>query len=232
MKTCDISKVPIVVELLAVPPPRRDNVWKKRFYEQVIDASFASAEPQVFQGPDGFHYFALLTPEPLKPFESFCICNLLDHLVGNGLGVAINPRDQSVDWVFSCGDILTLQMFGTFYVDDPSLPKSVPFLEIVKERETVLTGQPSESYLPATARRNIRRFLADKVGVKEPGIYLMMRPRDNPPQQLVFSVFRSDFPSEDTFRSVLQGISWYLPRHYVVVSVEKNSHLASDFFPL
>ncbi len=36
-----------------------------------------------------------------------------ETLTQRGLGVALNPRpDQTADWVFTCGDLLSLQMFG------------------------------------------------------------------------------------------------------------------------
>ena len=73
---CDISKTYIIAALFKVPRSERDNQWRQEFYEHVASASFACATPQTLTGPDGFTYFILRTPEPDKPFESFCIRNM------------------------------------------------------------------------------------------------------------------------------------------------------------
>ena len=77
MKQCDVSKVEILLDLFKVTADQRDDEWTDMFYANVIDASFRAETPQIFHGPDGFPYFSLLNPEPLKPFDSFCLCNLL-----------------------------------------------------------------------------------------------------------------------------------------------------------
>src|ERR1043165_10409 len=87
---CDISRTQVMVDLFAAAPDKRDDAWRKSFYENVQTASYACASPQVFRGPDGFPYFALHTPEPYKGFESFCIRNMKDDfLLEKGFGVAI-----------------------------------------------------------------------------------------------------------------------------------------------
>jgi hypothetical protein len=232
VKTCDIDKVGLVSDLLAVPPPQRDVSWRRQFYEGVVDASFACGEPQVLVGIDGFPYFSLLTPEPYKPFDSYCLCNLAEPVINKGFGAAINPLGQGADWVFSYGDLLTLHLFGKLAVEGEPSPANLPARETIMQAERILVGQPSESYLPSSARAAIRQFLAQRAGIKDPGIYLMLRPSDNPSRQLVFSVYRNDFPSEVAFRSVLQGISWFLPRHYVVVSLDEEQRGSPNFEPL
>ncbi|MBL0316637.1 MAG: hypothetical protein IPP69_12945 [Flavobacteriales bacterium] len=88
----------------------------KIFYENVQTASYACGSPQIFNGPDGFPYFVLRTPEANKPFESFCIRNMKDDfLLEIGCGVALNPTDNGVDWVFSYGDILNLHLNKEFF---------------------------------------------------------------------------------------------------------------------
>jgi hypothetical protein len=198
----------------------------------VIDASFACGQPQVSTGLDGFPYFNLQSPEASKPFEAYCLCSIAGLAIENGHGVAINSRGNSVDWVFSYGDILTLHMFQTLELEDAPPPANLPQEELLSRGEVVLIGQPSETYLPQATRSCIRAFLEKRVGVKDPGVYLMHRPNDNPPQQLVFSVFRNDYTSDDAFRAVLQGISWFLPRHYVVVALQSRDKGVGDFAPL
>jgi hypothetical protein len=232
MQPCDITKVDIVTSLLKVPQANRGADWTASFFSAVVDASFACGSPQLFTGPDGFTYFALFSPEPYKPFDSFCLCNLAEQAVDGGFGVAINPRQSSVDWVFSCGDLLTLQLLGSFEAGDNRGRQELPAKETLASGEMVLFGQPSESFLPTAARRHIRHYLQERAGVKVPGVILMSRPNEDPPEQLVFSVFRRDFSTDDAFQSILRGISWYLPQHYAVVGFEAPSESLSEFDPL
>lgn len=232
MRPCDVQKVQRIALLFAVPPPQRDQDWKRTFYRDVIDASFTVGDPQFFVGPDGFPYLSLLSPEPFKPFEPHCLCNISDQAVDQGFGVAINRLDSSVDWVFTCGDLLTLQLHKAFELEGAPSSSKLPSQETISKGETVLVGQPADSYLPKAARANIRGFLEKRIGLRDPGVYLLYRPSADPPQQLVFSVFRDEFDSEERFQSVLQGISWYLPRHYVVVALPSRQGQPSDFSPL
>jgi hypothetical protein len=130
---CDITKTHVIVELLRVSKERRDDDWTQKFLDNVQTASFASDSPQIFNGPDGFPYFILRTPEPNKPFESFCIRNLKDFLLENGFGIAINPGENSVDWVFSHGDIVNLHLRNEFFTEAESGE--------IKSEETLSQGE-------------------------------------------------------------------------------------------
>ena len=232
MKQCDISKVPILLDLFQVVPAKRDEQWKEQFFTNVIDASFRCETPQIFTGPDGFPYFSLFSPEPLKPFDSFCICNLLESATNEGFGIAINRREKGVDWVFSYGDLLTLRLTGNFQVAGEPMPAKPPEKSILKKAERVLTGAPSESYLPSYTRGVIRRFMQHSLGVKEPAVFLMHRPADSQPQQLVFSLFPEQFRSETDYFNVLQRFSWFLPRRYSITGIPKSSDMCRNFVPL
>ncbi|TFH33962.1 MAG: hypothetical protein E4G99_10455 [Anaerolineales bacterium] len=229
MKECDIQKVGQINALLEISPADRDQAWKDSFYDSVIDASFRCQEPQVILGPDSFPYFSLYSPIPHEPFESFCICNLMEYLLSNGLGVVINPGIDGAEWVFSYGDILTHRMFGVFAVDQTSAKKQ-PFEEVkIEKQEQVLIGQPSEEFLPASAREAIKRHFLARYGKEDLGVFLMSRKDFNPPTQLVFSIFPEDFGGAERFQGVLQEISWFLPRHYPVLAVPREASLRDSF---
>jgi hypothetical protein len=230
MRECNINGTHQIVQLLAARPPEPDDAWRTQFYNTVYDASFACGDPQVLTGPDGFPYFTLFTPEPNQPFESFCICNLLEPATEQGFGIVINPTAEGADWVFTYGDLVTHRLFGAFEVDAP--PSSLPPVETTESSETVLIGSPSESYLPGYVRAVLRGFLTQGVGISEPGVLLMHRPAQQPPQQLLFSIFPEDFNSEADFFGVLRAISWFLPRHYLVAAVPRDSGLTDSFQPL
>ncbi|HEX8514548.1 MAG TPA: hypothetical protein VF868_00005 [Bacteroidia bacterium] len=228
---CDISKTQIMADLFSVPREKRDDKWKQTFFENVQTASFACNNPQVTIGPDGFPYFALSTPEPQKPFESFCIRNMKeDFLLEKGLGITINPTDNSVEWVFSYGDIVNLHVNSEFYSKTDNI--EIENQETIKKKEEVLIAQPSESYLPAQTRSVIRKYLQDK-GIKQPKIMMICRKMDGTViQELAFNIFRENFSSVEQLNLFLRQLSWFLPRHYIILSVPKDSNLTNGFHNL
>jgi hypothetical protein len=228
---CDITKTQVMVDLFKIPQEQRDDNWRQTFYENVQTASYACGNPQIFTGPDGFPYFILRTPEPSKPFESFCIRNMKDDfLLDKGFGVAINPGENSVDWVFSYGDIVNLHLNKEFFskTDNIEIENEVT----IKKEEKVLIAQPSESFLPRQARENLKAFL-QSIGIKRPKIMMVCRTIDGQViQELAFNIFREDFQSLDQLNYRLKQISWFLPRHYVVLSLPKDTNFTSHFADL
>lgn len=228
---CDITKTQITVDLFAVSADQRDDVWRQTFYENVQSASFACGNPQIFNGTDGFPYFILKTPEPHKPFESFCLRNMKDDfLLEKGFGVAINPKDNGVDWVFSYGDIVNLHLNKEFYSKKDSV--ELQNVETIKKEGKVLIAQPSESYLPRQTRQILKSFLQSN-GVKRPKLMMVCRTIEGQViQELAFNLFPEDFPSTEHLNYRLQQISWFLPRHYVVLALPKTSNLTDGFVDL
>jgi hypothetical protein len=225
---CDISKTQLLVHLFTVPSEQRDEAWLRTFYDNVQAASYACGNPQLFSGPDGFPYFVLKTPEPNKPFESFCIRNMKDDfLLERGFGVAINPTENSVDWVFSYGDIVNLHLNQEFATKTDTV--EIKNEELLKEDEKVLIAQPSELFFPSQARKALKTFL-QSIGINRPKMMMVCRTIDGQPiQELAFNIFPEDFESVDHLNYRLKQISWFLPRHYVILSVPKKSKLADHF---
>jgi hypothetical protein len=228
---CDITKTQLMVELFQIPTGERDDHWQERFCEQVQTASYACGDPQTFTGPDGFPYFVLKTPEAQKPFESFCIRNMKDDfLLERGLGVVINPKEDSVDWVFSYGDIVNLHLNKEFYTKPDNI--EIQNVETLQKDEKVLLAQPSETYLPRQARQVLRSFL-EFTGIKKPGILMLCRTLEGQTiRELAFNIFPEDFSSTEELNARLKQISWFLPRHYIVLALSKNSGLTADFADL
>ncbi|HEX4351167.1 MAG TPA: hypothetical protein VH251_12305 [Verrucomicrobiae bacterium] len=229
MKVCDIQKTAKVDELFSVLSAQRDDAWKKEFYENVFDASFACGNPQVFHGPDGFPYFQLFTPEPYKAFDSFCVCNLLEYVTENGLGIAFNPRADGADWVFSYGDLLCHRLFGAFEVGQIQRDHTQT---VIEKPTQVLVSAPSEAILPACARRCLKSYIEFKTGDKSPGVFLMDNPASQPARSLVFSMTRESFPDEASFNSFMTHLSWFLPRHYPPTILSNLAKPISQFYPL
>ena len=118
---------------------------------------------------------------------------------------------------------------GTFEVHPPA-PR--PSQETLPKGNQVLIGQPSETFLPSYARKVIRIYLQRMMALPEPGVFLLSRSGVTPAQELVFSVFPENFASQEMFNGAMGALRWFLPRHYSVVSVPKDSQLAQYFQPL
>lgn len=230
----DLDKTYILYELIQIPPAERDEKWQQKFLENIGHASFRCGDPQVVTGPDGLPYFQLFLPEPNQRFQCYAIDNMKDDfLLSSGLGVVINLIDNKPDWVLSYGDILNFHLNKTFYTTTATDFSNNIGNETITEDEKVMVGQPSEILLPQQTRQLLADFLKTN-GVATPKVLLMMRHKKDGTgvsQDLVFNVTPHNFKEEATYKSIMQAIGWYLPKHYSYMSMDENS-LRNDFMPL
>jgi len=227
----DLEKTSVIYSLIMVPPEERDEQWQQSFLENIVQASFRCGNPQVITGPDGFPYVQLLMPLPNESFQCYVIENMKDDfLLESGYGVVINPESGQPDWVLTYGDIMNLDLSGSFYTTGETPFSTLKEDEIIEGEEDVLVGQPSELILSNRNRAVLREFL-QSVGVKTPKVVLISRSSKNGSQELVFNLTPEDFESEEAFRQVMQSVGWFLPRHYSFVGMKEDSFKAS-FMPL
>ncbi len=228
---CDISKTQIMVDLFAIPLEHRDPQWKQFFLDNVSTASFACDDPQVMTGPDGFPYFILRTPEPMKSFTSYCIQNMKDDfLLHNGWGIVLNPVGEKADWVFTYGDILNYHINNVFYttIENSDLKGSAE----VQINEEIFIAQPSEHYLPTGTRNLIRGFMK-KNGIRKPKVMMITRSKDGHViQELAFNIFKEDYPTAEKLNTILGPISWLLPIHYIIVVMSEKAELKKGLVEL
>jgi hypothetical protein len=122
MEIFDLEQTRKLASLMAVPQEQHDDHWCADFFRAVPNASLASFDPQIQNGPDTFPYFQLALPDP-GPFTPFSIVHLLNYVLQNGAGVVVHAntkRDRPPLWVFSFGDILSYSMLGE------ATPRSLP----------------------------------------------------------------------------------------------------------
>jgi len=229
----DLEKTQIIFDLIRVPAEERDEQWQRSFLTNIVEASFRCGDPQVVAGPDGFPYVQLLMPKPNESFQCYVIDHMKDDfLLASGYGVVINPDAGQPDWVLSYGDIMNLDLNGSFYTSEPTPFSSLKEDETIEGDEKVLVAQPSELILTELNRTVLREFLLSN-GVKSPKMLMMIRHGENASvsQELVFNLTPEDFESEEVFRSVMQRLGWFLPRHYAYVGMREDS-LTGSFMPL
>lgn len=222
----DLAKTEILYKLVETPQNERDETWQNAFLENISQASFSCGNPQIITGPDGFSYFQLFLPEPNQSFQCYVIERMKDDfLLSSGFGVVINPTATNADWVLSYGDVLNFHLNKTFYTTTETPFSTERGVETITEDEEVMIGQPSEAILPQQTRHVIAEFLKMN-GVKTPKILLMMRHRQDGngvSQDIVFNLTPKDFKDDSTYRTVMQTISWYLPRHYSFVGMDEQT---------
>lgn len=226
-----LAKTERIATLLEISKGDRDESWVQRFLTDLPEASFRSGNPQVIAGLDGFPYFQLVLPEPGTEFQSFVIDKMKDDfLLERGFGVVINPGTEQPDWVLTYGDILNFQLNGSFFTKESTFSQNMDS-EIVKEKEEVLIGQPSETILPAATRKLLKDFF-ELNGIADPKVLLMMRKQgEQTTQDLAFNITPDQFETEEHFRNMMQTVTWYLPRHYSIIGL-KDDALDSGFMSL
>lgn len=230
----DLAKTAEIYQLVDTPPADRDEAWNAAFLANLSAASFRCGDPQVIQGPDGFPYVHLLLPEPGVGFQCYVIERMKDDfLLKRGLGVVIKADDSAPDWVLSYGDILNLHLNNEFYTTAETPFSKEVSDENIKTEEKVLVGQPAETLLPQVTRNVLREFLESN-GVSSPKVSLMMRHQQNETevsQDLAFNIIPQNFGSEEDFRTVMERLPWFLPRHYSIVGLREMA-LEDGFMPL
>jgi len=222
---CDVEKFHAIVELVKIPKNERDTSWQKSLLENIDAASFSESNPQIKIGHDGFPYFVFKTNENFNPFESFCIRKLKDSiLLERGFGVVLNPvSNHESDWIFSCGDILNFHLNNEFYSN--KLHSLHTGEEIISEDKEVMISQPSENYLPDVTKKFLKTTLI-REGISKPKMTMISRMANNEMiHELIFNIFREDFPQENAFKMTIQKLQWYLPKHYIISAISKKSDL-------
>ena len=226
---CDPGQALSLEELFKVPKPEREKAWLDPFLAAIPTAGLASTDPQVLMGPDGFPYFALYSPPADAEYEAFCIKNLIpDILLKNGVGVAINPSSEGVDWVFSYGDILNWHLRNEFY--SKAAGPQGPIDE--EDPGTLIIEKIPDDVLPMKAREVLRSFLKSK-NIKRPkAFYLSQTTEKNILKSLVFNIFEEDIKDPATFNTLMEQIQWYLPKHYYISRVPNDPEWNSYFSDL
>jgi hypothetical protein len=201
--------------LFATPAAERDADWHQQFDAVVPGTPVRLGEP--FRGPDEFPYVALH-----RPGTGSSVADRIDTCLADGTGLVVYGADGAVEWVFSYGGLWSYRAFGTF---DAWPPGAEPHPSTSRQ---VFTGAPSDAMVPPYVRAVLRREL-ERVRV-EPLVLLVQEPDAVPPMSLMFPVYADAYPDHAAYDYVMQGLVWYLPRHYGLLGGVRS--FADDFVPL
>ena len=201
------------VQLLDTPIERRDAAWEKSFLEAFADSTVNLLFPDPKPGPDQWPYLFVQTAaeggEPVR--------QVLAWLSTRGIGLALNPQKTSPDFVLSYGMIWNFRETGKFISETPERPTGAFNL---KPGQQVLTGPPSESYLPKYVRSILKQFLLDQ-GVYAPKV--LMVSEDQKHYDLCFSLESLGLPPENERMGLAEALSWFLPSHYSIALISEKS---------
>jgi hypothetical protein len=201
--------------LFATPSAERDADWHTRFDAVVPAAPMRLGEP--FTGPDGFPYVALH-----RSGTGSSVADRIDACLADGTGIVVYGPDGAVEWVFNYGGVWSYRAFGTF---DAWPPGAEPRPSSSRQ---IFTGAPSDAMVPPYASAVLRVAL-ERLGV-EPLVMLVQEPDAVPPMSLMFPVYADAYPDHASYDYVMQGLVWYLPRHYGLLGGVRS--FADDFVPL
>lgn len=216
-----------LIKLFVMPRDRRDADWVRNFFELIPNAALVMPEQQVLQGPDQFGYFVLNTPTSGEPFSAVTVGDVTEHCLEQGLGLVINPGKGQPDWVFTFGSLWSKKQFDLY----DTTPLAQTTAEDPSATQMTL-GAPTDDVMPPFARSVMRHFFHGRLGVELPGVILIHNPAQAPSQALVFNLYREDFPDDEQFGQVMHFVRWYLPNHYAVATVPKDSPVQQNFFAL
>lgn len=226
----DLSKTGQLEALFAVPRDQREAGWVARFWDAAWCGSVALAEPQTFQGPDGFPYLRLDLPRPDTAFESQCLANLADACLKNWVGAAFfaSPDDgpEQAQFVITYGVIDSLLRYDSPHGDPIDLAEAAGPVDsdtfdverglwsqttTTRAAHEVLVGSPSAEYLPPETAAALCGFLEQAWGMTDPRVELLIDMKLRPHRVLVIGRKRSEFPEGADIDHAARTLLWYLP---------------------
>lgn len=201
--------------LLKTPPEARDQEWEQAFLYVLPRCHFKILDEDPRQGPDGFPYLIVGIDE--KGTES--AVKVFDWLSTKGIGLVINPFDEMPDYVLTYGQIWNYKERGE--INSPIDPKSTlqPGQFKLDNGQKILTGAPSDEYLPDYVRKILREFFKQQ-GKTE--IKLIVMAADQKNYDLCFSLESLGSPAKTDHRDLLEAISWFLPSHYSLALISEK----------
>lgn len=194
--------------LLQQPESSRDEMWERKFLDAILSAKVEVMEDQAKPGPDGWPYLLVRTsPNAQEPFR-----RILEWTAAKGVGLAVNTHKMVPDYIFTYGMLWYFQTSGRFVNPEPAAKAG----EVeIKEGEKVISGEPTEQYLPSSVRGVLREFLKAQ-GFSNPRI-LVLTSADYKTTDLVFSVESLNNLPQKSHRTMAEALSWFLPLHYSLV---------------
>jgi len=193
--------------LLQRPESQRDNQWEQDFLTQFSGTNVHVDGDQAKVGPDGWPYLFVRTgADATEPAHK-----VVQWLAGRGIGLAVNAHKMIPDYIFPYGMLWNFVETGRFLHPEPKTRTAGE----VSYTNGVITGPPSEKYLPPYVRDTIREFLRAQ-GFTTPRV-LVVSSKDFDEVDLVLSVNSLAGLERKEHQAFADRVAWFLPLHYTLV---------------
>ena len=198
-----------VLELLAVLPASRDEVWEKNFLQLFPHAMVNVKNPEPQTGPDSWPYlFAEISETSDEPCT-----RVIEWLTERGIGLVVNPQKSIPDFVITYGMLCNFRMNGALISEVPD------FSSGLGEGNQIFVAEPNENYLPKYLREILREFFKDQKILK-PRLTLISP--DKKIYDMAFSLESIGSPPEAEHAGISEALAWFLPAHYGIVLVSEK----------
>lgn len=198
--------------LLETKPELRDEDWEKAFLHLLPTTNLRLLDETPKEGPDGFPYLlASIDAESSEP-----AVKVIDWLASRGIGLVINPAQEMPDYVFTYGQLWNFKSNGHFISHVPTVQQGQFKLD---SGQKIMTGAPTEEYLPIYVREILRSFFTH---IGKPNVKILMLSPDHKNFDLCFSLDSLGEPVKHEHRGILEAISWFLPGHYSIALIHEK----------
>jgi hypothetical protein len=203
-------------QLLQTSEQDRNLQWENQFLKALTESnvSLLSQDPQT--GPDGWPYLLVEAGGVSTQPATESAQKVLAWLATRGIGLAVNPRKDFPDYVFSYGMIWSFKETGYFYQPAPTVKDGRVEFENVTLKQA---GDAVASYLPVYVRTILRDFLREQ-GILRPKILVISQDGKN--YDLAFSLESLGNPPAAEHLGIGEAIAWFLPPHYSLVLVSEK----------
>jgi hypothetical protein len=195
--------------LIQQPEVRRDDAWEAAFLTLFPQLKVQIESEQAKQGPDGFPYLFVSTEDQgTEP-----VVEVVRWLADKGIGLVVNAHKMLPDYVFPYGMLWNFVETGRFLM--PLAADQTSGEVVYGQKKKVLTGPPSEKYLPPYVRKTIAEFLRAQ-GIENPRV-LVVTTEDFKEVDLVLSETCLKGIAKAEHQKFAEMLAWFLPLHYTLV---------------
>lgn len=202
-----------IYDLLKQDHRARDIEWQYAFFHALTQSKLKILKDEPVPGPDGWPYLlAEISEEGTEP-----AVKVLGWLSDKGIGLVINPGEETADYVFSYGMIWNFRERGEFLT---TMNEKVQNLAVnIEANQKVHAGPPNDKYLPEYARLILKSFFKDN-GIS--GMKVLVMSQDQKHYDLCFSLEALGNPDSKEHKGILEALSWFLPAHYSLMLISEK----------
>lgn len=196
-----------------------------KFFSDLLKNPVRLLTPDPQQGPEGFPYLLVTTEQ-----EGDHFMDILKWCASKGVGIVINPTEESAEYIFTFGMIWNFFSRGEFITEASNSAATRKQLEF-KNQETVMTAIPNESYWPTSARKIFKEFLLQQ-GLLAPKMILVLDHTAKGDVDVCFSLESLGDPPPAEHRGILEAFSWFFPLHYSLALISEKNLATAQFLTL